>query len=152
MHAVAKSVLLLGVLLAFVPGFAAAAAPTTQTSDAGPYTITLNQTSVDMKVMPLVTLTVRKDGKLADDLLPYGGSSGLADFINTRTGVTYNGYINPLGTSVSSVAPTNGKPTSAGPEMEISMPNIPAGNYTLKAHIRGAGGKVYTASLMLDVR
>jgi hypothetical protein len=133
---------IIGALLACVPAFAAA----------GPYTITLNQSSVDMKIMPLVTLTVRKDGKLASDLLPYGGSSGLADFINTRTGVTYKGFINPLGTSVSSVAPTNVKATSAGPEMEISMPNMPADPYTLKVHIRGAGEKIYTASFTLDVR
>src|SRR5471030_1533752 len=109
MHGVAKSVLFLGALLALAPVFAAAA-PTTQTSNAGPYTITLNQPSVDMKVMPLVTLTVRKDGKLAADLVPYGGSCGLADFINTHTGVKYKGYINPLGTSVSSMAPASVKP------------------------------------------
>ena len=57
-----------------------------------------------------------------------------------------------LGTSVSSVAPANIKPTSVGPDMEISMPDMPVGNYTLKAHIRGAGGKIYTASFTLDVR
>src|SRR5947209_8298363 len=98
MHSIAKRLLAIGILAVAVPLLAAAAAAATQTSSAGPYSIALNQTSVDMKVMPVITLTVRKNGKLATDLVPYGGSSGLADFANKRTGVTYKGYINPLGT------------------------------------------------------
>ncbi len=152
MHAAAKNALFLAALAAFAPALAAAAAPTTQTSNAGPYAITLNQTSVNMKVVPLVTLTVRKGGKLAAGLLPYGGSSGLAEFTNAHTGVVYEATINPLGTAVSSMAPSNAKPTRAGPEMEISLPNLPAGRYRLDVHVRGAGAKIYSASFTLSVR
>lgn len=98
MQHIAKSVLAFSALLAFLPILACAQTRAPQTVTAGPYEVTLNQSSVDMKT-PLVTLTVRKDGKLATDLLPYLGTSGLADFTDTKTGAVFHSGVNPAGTA-----------------------------------------------------
>ena len=57
----AKSVLLTGALLACLPHTTLAAdPPKAQVQNAGPYVITLNQSSIDLKSVGAVTITVRK--------------------------------------------------------------------------------------------
>ena len=151
----AKSVLLVGALLACVSRAALAAdPPKTQVQNAGPYVITLNQSSIDLKSSSAVTLTVRKGGKLATDLKPYGGSCGLADLTSTQTGTTYYTTVNPAGTSVSTQTSTNAsQPANVGAELEISPPAaVPAGIYTLNIQLRGAGDQIYVASFTLVIR
>ncbi len=151
----AKGVLLAGALLACVSGTAFAAdPPKTQVQNAGPYVITLNQSSIDLKSVSAVTLTVRKGGKLATDLKPYGGSCGLADLTNMQTGATYYTTVNPIGTSVSTQTPANASPpANVGAELEVSPPAaVPAGTYRLNIQLGGAGGQIYTASFTLVVQ
>jgi hypothetical protein len=150
----AKSVFLAGALLACVSHAALAAdPPKTQVQNAGPYVITLNQSSIDLKTVSAVTLTVRKGGKLATDLKPYGGSCGLADLTNNQTGATFYTTVNPIGTSVSTQTPTNASPpANVGAELEVSPPAaVPAGTYTLSIQLSGAGGQIYTAAFTLVV-
>lgn len=150
----AKSVLLAGALLACVPHAALAAdPPKTQVQNAGPYVIALNQSSIDLKAVSAVTLTVRKGGKLATDLKPYGGSCGLADLTDTKTGQTYYRTVNPIGTSVSTQTPTDASPpANCGAELEVSPPAaVPAGTYTLNVQLGGAGGQIYYATFTLVV-
>jgi hypothetical protein len=151
----AKSVLFVSALLACVSHAALAGdPPKTQVQNAGPYVITLNQSSIDPKTVGAVTLTVRKGGKLATDLKPYGGSCGLADLTNTQTGQTFYTTVNPIGTSVSTQTPTNASPpANVGAELEVSPPAaVPAGTYTLSIQLGGAGGQIYTAAFILVVR
>jgi hypothetical protein len=150
----AKGVLLAGALLACVSNGASAADPQkTEVQNAGPYVITLNQSSVNLKSVGAVTLTVRKGGKPATDLKPYGGACGLADLTNTQTGTTYYTTVNPVGTSVSTQTPTNASPpANVGAELEISPPaGVPAGTYTLNIQLSGAGNQIYVASFTLVV-
>jgi hypothetical protein len=150
-----KGVFCLGTLLTCVPHTAVAAdSPKTQVQNAGPYVITLNQSSIDRKAVGAVTITVRKAGKLATDLKPYGGSCGLADLTNTQTGQTYYTTVNPIGTSVSTQTPTNASPpANVGAELEVSPPaSIPGGTYTLNIQLSGAGGQIYIASFTLVVQ
>jgi hypothetical protein len=144
-----KGVLFAGALLAAGSDVAIALAPPAQTIESGPYYITLNQTTVVANETGVVTLTVRKYGNLATDLLPYGGASGVAELVDTRTGASIHTTLNPLGTAESTSVPTGIKPTSAGAEMELSLPPLPADAYRLRVGIRGAGGKIYTASFTL---
>src|SRR5580704_4697511 len=151
----AKGVLLMGALLACAFNTALSAdPPKTQVQNAGPYVITLNQSSIDLKSVGAVTLTVRKGGKLATDLKPYGGSCGLADLTNTQTGTTYYTTVNPIGTSVSTQTPTNASPpANCGAELEVSPPAAAtAGTYTLNVQLGGAGGQVYYATFTLVVQ
>ena len=134
-------------------GAAIAQSPVAQTVTAGPYAVTLNQTTVDAKGVGVVTLAVRKDGKLATDLLPYGGSSGRADIVDVRTGAAIHTTLDPIGTSVSTQVPTKRiVPGNAGAEMEISLPPLAAGTYALRVYICGAGREVYSAAFVLVAR
>lgn len=151
----AKSVLLVGALLACVSNAARAAdPPKTQVQNAGPYVLTLNQSSIDLKTVSAVTITVRKGGKLATDLKPYGGSAGLADLTNAQTGQTYYTTVNPISTSVSTQTPANASPPgNVSGDLEVSPPaGVPAGTYTLNIQLSGAGGQIYTASFTLIVQ
>jgi hypothetical protein len=151
----ARSVLLVGALLACVSHAALAAdPPKTQVQNAGPYVITLNQSSIDLKTVSAVTITVRKAGKLATDLKPYGGSCGLADLTNMQTGQTYYTTVYPIGASVSTQTPTNASPpANVSGDLEVSPPaGLPAGTYTLNIQLSGAGGQIYTASFTLVVQ
>jgi hypothetical protein len=151
----AKSVLLMGALLACAQHIALADdPPKTQVQNAGPYVITLNQSSIDLKSVGVVTLTVRKGGKLATDLKPYGGSCGLADLTNRQTGQTFYTTVNPIYTSVSTQTPTSASPpANVGAELEVSPPGaVPAGTYTLNIQLSGSGGQIYTASFTLVVQ
>ena len=155
----AKSVLVLGTILAFALGTAIADAPQQyQVVAAGPYTMTLNQSNVPASAPGIVTLTVRKDGKVATDLQPYGGASGYAEFVNGQTGATIRAAVNPAGTAVET---TNGGTYGAGAapaanlggDIEISLPpGMPAATYTLKVHVRGSGDAVYTGTFTLIVK
>jgi hypothetical protein len=140
---------LLAVLSAFAPLTSLADIAKPQTATAGPYTITLNQSTFTIGKDGFVSLTVRENGAVAVDLLPYGGASGLADFVNTQTGTVFHTTVNRLGTSVESTSPVNAAtpPANVGGEVEISPPGkIPAGAYTLIVQIKGAGEEIYTAS------
>jgi hypothetical protein len=151
----AKSVLLWGALLACASHAALAAdSPKAQVQNAGPYVITLNQSSIDLKSVSAVTLTVRKSGKPATDLKPYGGSCGLADLTNTQTGATFYTTVNPIGTSVSTQTPADAfPPANVGAELEVSPPAaVPAGTYRLSIQLSGAGDQIYTASFRLVVQ
>lgn len=151
----AKSVLLAGALLACVSHAALADdPPRAQVQNAGPYVITLNQSSINLKTVGAVTITVRKGGKLATDLKPYGGSCGLADLTNTQTGQTFYTTVNPIYTSVSTQTPTNASPpANVGAELEVSPPGaVPAGTYRLNIQLSGAGGQIYTASFTLVIQ
>jgi hypothetical protein len=154
MRHLAKSVLFLSALFAFAPHVNAAEP---QTATAGPYVITLNQSSTDVKSTGALTITVRKAGKLATDLRPYGGSSGLADFTNKQTRAVFYTTVNPRYTSVSTQTPASASAsaspsTTVGGELEISPPAMPSGIYALSIQLQSADGQIYTASFTLDVR
>ncbi len=150
----AKSVFLMGALLACVSHAAVAAdPPKTQVQNAGPYVITLNQSSIDLKTVGAVTLTVRKGGKLATDLKPYGGSCGLADLTNTQTGQTYYTTVNPAGTSVSTRTATDASPpANCGGDLEVSpSAQTPAGTYAMNIQLGAPAGQIYTTSFTLVI-
>jgi hypothetical protein len=143
-------------MLPWVVPYAAVAAdaPKTQVQNAGPYVITLNQSSIDLKTVGAVTISVKKAGKPATDLKPYGGSCGLADLTNTRTGQTLYTTVNPIYTSVSTQTATDASPpTSCGAELEVSpSAQTPPGTYTMNVQLGAPAGQIYTASFTLVVQ
>jgi hypothetical protein len=150
-----KGVFCMSALLTCVQHTAVAAdPPKAQVQNAGPYVITLNQSSIDLKSAGAVTIGVKKGGKPATDLKPYGGSCGLADLTNTQTGQTLYTTVNPIYTSVSTQTATDtAPPTSCGAELEVSPSGqTPAGTYTLNIQLGAPAGQIYTASFTLVVQ
>ncbi len=107
------------------------------TAAAGPYTVTLGQTSFSANQPLKVSITVTKGGKPASDLGTFLGAAAHAVFINTST-LAYV-HVHPMVKgSMSSMA-------LAGPHMMMMLPALPAGTYKLWIQFRGGNDVIYTA-------
>jgi hypothetical protein len=120
----------------------------------GPYTFALHATTLAANTVGILVVTVSEKGALATDLVPYGGSNGIAELVNQSTGATLHLQLDPAGTAVSTsvVTKPGAVPAHVGGDMEISLPPLPAGAYTLRVHVRGSAGKIYTAQFTLAAK
>jgi hypothetical protein len=124
-----------------------------QTVAAGPYTFTLHPWTVSANTVGVVLVTVNENGALATDLVPYGGSNGIAELVNRSTGGTLHLRLDPAGTAVSTSVQIRGTPAvHVSGDTEISHPPLTDGVYTLRVHVRGTGAKIYSTSLKLVVQ
>lgn len=135
------------------PSFAAS----NPTAAAGPYSITLSNTTLPADRPTSINLSVLESGKPAQDLAPYLGAAAHVVFINTST-LAYV-HIHPMlrgsndaDASVSSgmnvAMPMEGK---SGPFMQMDVPALPAGAYKVWIQFLG-NGKLYTVPFTLLAR
>ena len=132
-------------------------APSNPTAAAGPYSITLSNTTLQADHPKNLDLTILENGTPAQDLSPYLGSAAHVVFIDTST-LAYV-HIHPMlrGKSATSASmsagmdmamPAEGK---AGPLMQMEVPALPAGTYKVWIQFLGKG-KLYTVPFTLLVQ
>lgn len=131
--------------------------PSDRTESAGPYAVTLSQTTLTGGQPKALNVTVLKNGEPAKDLTPYLGAAAHVVFINTST-LAYV-HIHPtlraksgenagMDSAMHMPMPSEGK---AGPFMQMGLPALPAGTYKVWLQFRG-NGKLYTVPFTLLAR
>lgn len=124
----------------------------TSTAAAGPYTVTLGTASLAASRPARVNITILKGNKPAEDLGSYLGAPAHCVFINTQT-LEYV-HVHPAVRGAGMVMNMNSDAAMemsggpAGPLLQMSVPELPAGLYKLWVQFRG-GDTVYTAPFML---
>jgi hypothetical protein len=120
---------------------------------AGPYTVALGGTTLGADRAQSLDVNVLKSGKPARDLGTYLGAAAHAVFINTST-LTYV-HVHPTVRGAAMAMATDASSSmsvQAGPNMQMSLPALPAGTYKLWLQFRGAPNEVYTAPFTILVR
>jgi len=120
---------------------------------AGPYAVSLSRTTLAADTPQRLDVTVRKNGKPAQDLGTYLGAAAHAVFINTSTLAYVHVHPRVLGAQSSmNDGMAMGMSGIAGPFMRMSLPPLPAASYKLWIQFRGANDVVYTAPFTLVAR
>jgi hypothetical protein len=131
--------------------------PSNRTVATGPYSVTLSKTTLPAGGPQNLNLTVRENGKPAENLGAYLGAAAHVVFINTSTLVYVhlhptvlgaNDTETSMGADMHMAMPAGGK---SGPSMLMAVPALPAGTYKLWAQFLG-NGKLYTVPFTLLVR
>lgn len=132
-------------------------APSTPTAAAGPYSVTLANTTLQADRPQNLDLTVLENGKPAHDLAPYLGAAAHVVFINTST-LTYV-HIHPMlrGKNDADASMSSGMnmpmamENKSGPFMQMDVPALPSGTYKVWIQFLGKG-KLYTVAFTLLAR
>lgn len=131
--------------------------PSHPTASAGPYSVTLSNTTLPAGRANNLTLNVLENGAPAQNLAPYLGAAAHVVFINTATLAYVHLHPVVLGandteTGMSSdmhmAMPADGK---SGPAMQMAVPALYAGTYKLWVQFLG-NGTLYTVPFTLLVR
>jgi hypothetical protein len=120
-------------------------APSAPTVAAGPYTVTISETTLPSSTAETLHISVNKDGHLASDLGLYLGAPAHCIFINTQTlGFLHlHAYVHQSSGMLMQVA---------GSSMSLDVPSLAAGTYKLWIEFRGASYGLYTAPFTLAVQ
>ncbi|HTV91532.1 MAG TPA: hypothetical protein VMG98_02320 [Verrucomicrobiae bacterium] len=135
--------------------------PAGSTQRAGPYTVTLDPVSVPFGEIATISVSITKDGKLADDLHPYLGMTSHGVFIGTRDLAYMHGHGmteqmldatsedcgDSLMQSMTPMPP--GEPFTGDFAFEILAPN--AQQYDFWMQFIG-GGTLYTVPFLVTAR
>lgn len=131
--------------------------PSDRTASAGPYSLTLSQTTIPADRPKNLNLTVLQNGEPAQGLSPYLGAAAHVVFINTSTLGYVHVHPTLRGAAVKTTAmssnmnmpmPAEGK---SGPLMQMDVPALPAGTYKVWIQFLG-NGTLYTAPFTLLAR
>jgi hypothetical protein len=120
---------------------------------AGPYTVTLDKTTLPANTPKSLNLTVLEGAQPAQDLAPYLGAAAHVVFINTST-LAYV-HVHPVvrgknsGKKAKTSISMGGK---SGPFMQMTMPALPAGTYKLWVQFLGGADTLYTAPFTILVQ
>ncbi|HYL26524.1 MAG TPA: hypothetical protein VEW74_01750 [Candidatus Nitrosotalea sp.] len=132
------------------PGLEASAPAAT----AGPYTVTLSQTTLTANAPNMVKLTISQNGKPAKGLGTYLGAAAHAVFISTAN-LTYV-HVHPKVAGKQSMdsdmMDMEDMGSEAGPLLQMKVPALPLGSYKLWLQFRGANDRVYTVPFTLVAR
>jgi hypothetical protein len=126
-----------------------ASAPAAQ---AGPYTVTVVQTTVPANMAHNLKVAISEGGRPAHGLGTYLGAAAHAVFINTSTLAYVHLHPTVVGAASTMTSMAMGMGTPAGPLMQMRLPPLPGGTYKLWLQFRGANGVVYTAAFTLLAR
>jgi hypothetical protein len=121
----------------------------------GPYTVTLEKTTLAANRAQTVDVTVLENGQPARDLATYLGAAAHAVLLNVQT-LAYV-HVHPTvrgarGTMNMGANMNMNMEGSAGPHMQMALPALPAGSYKLWLEFRGTGGRLFTAPFTLRVQ
>jgi hypothetical protein len=119
---------------------------------AGPYTVTLAQTTIPANEELHVRLTISEGGRPAHGLGTYLGAAAHAVFISTSTLEYVHVHPTTVGARSSMTSMAMGMGSPAGPLMQMHVPPLSAGAYRLWVQFRGANDVVYTAAFTLLAR
>lgn len=125
---------------------------------AGPYTVSLQTTTVPANKPQLLDLTVSKGDDPAEDLVPYLGAAAHCVLINVKT-LSYV-HVHPMlkgskpedmsHMSNSQMIENADQISKAGPFMQMQLPALPAGSYKTWIQIKGGPSQhTYTAAFTL---
>jgi hypothetical protein len=123
------------------------------TAIAGPYSVTLSQTTLPANRPTSVNLSVLENGQPAADLGTYLGAAAHAVFINTST-LAYV-HVHPMARGSQGDADMmmgGAMSAKAGPFMRMTVPALPGGTYKLWLQFRGANDKLYTVAFTIAAR
>lgn len=112
---------------------------------AGPYAVSLNETTVAVDQPTPLNLTIVKGNGPAQDLGAYLGAAAHVIMVNTSSLAYVHVHAHPRNTSGKGQMgemPMNG-PVS--PNLSVDLPALPAGVYKAWVQFRGANYKIYTA-------
>lgn len=134
-----------GPLAAIAPSLAASA----PNAVAGPYTVTLDHTTIGANAPHSLNVTIDKGGRLAGDLGSYLGAASHAVLVNAKT-LQYV-HVHPMALNPSSggKGPIQMNMTGTGPRQRMDLPALPAGTYKLWLQFRGAQYEIYTVAFTL---
>jgi hypothetical protein len=120
-------------------------APSAPTVAAGPYMVTISETTLPSSTAETLHISVNKDGHLASDLGLYLGAPAHCIFIDTQTlGFLHlHAYVRQSSGMLMQVA---------GSSMSIDVPSLAPGTYKLWIEFRGANYGLYTAPFTLAVQ
>jgi hypothetical protein len=121
---------------------------------AGPYTVTLSQTTLPAKVRNVVEITISQNGQPAKGLGTYLGAAAHVVFVSTST-LAYV-HLHPTVPGKTSTSSNQmdmmGISSEAGPVLQMKVPALPVGSYKLWIQFRGANDRVYTAPFTMLAR
>jgi hypothetical protein len=134
-----------------VPAFT----PSPKTTLAGPYEVTLSETTLRANAPAEIGVTIDRGGKPATDLRPYLGAPAHVVFINTSS-LDYI-HVHPMLAGemsephgMSDMQMDDDKP-AAGPKLMMHLPAIPAGSYKVWMQFQG-GTTAYTVPFTIVAR
>ena len=121
---------------------------------AGPYTLTLSQTTLSANTPNLVKITISQNGKPARGLGTYLGAAAHAVFISTSNLAYVHLHPKVAGKANmdSDEMDMTDMGSQAGPLLQMKIPALPLGTYKLWIQFRGANDRVYTVPFTLVAR
>ena len=130
-----------------VARFTVRSAPSATTAAAGPYTVTLSNTTLPANAAKTVDITILKGGNPAQDLGTYLGAAAHVVFVGTST-LSY-AHVHPMVRGRQNSGNSNmnmeiGMGGKAGPFLRMTVPGLPAGTYKVWIQFLGGNDKLYT--------
>jgi hypothetical protein len=135
-------------IAAVPPAATLAASP--KSVPAGPYAVSLGDTTIVANMASKLLIAVKEHGKAAWDLQQYQGGPAFATMINTST-LEYI-HVKPVirgSSGASARSDQMGGTPQAGPYMQADLPALPTGSYKLWLQLRGNNGKTSTAAFTI---
>jgi hypothetical protein len=117
----------------------------------GPYTVTLDKTTLAANAPHSLDVTIDKGEHPAGDLGSYLGAASHAVLINATT-LQYVHVHAMAGNGPSGKGPIHMNMSGVGPHQHVELPALPAGTYMMWLQFRGAQYELYTVPFTLAVQ